>query len=133
MWDLMSFPLRSIDKQALGYITHEASTLSRVRFSVRQFAYPLLLSLNKRAFVDFRNAARHCPFLPAHASYTESIACCTSAVNNHIYSRHDRREERRDYLLSFQQEKDYIYNIIYIVFTEPTGIDPSVAPFISPP
>src|SRR6266702_1783599 len=42
----MSFPLRCIDKQALGYITHEASTLSRVRFPVRQFAYPLLLSLN---------------------------------------------------------------------------------------
>ena len=34
----MSFPLRCIDKQTLGYITHEASTLSRVRFSVRQFA-----------------------------------------------------------------------------------------------
>src|SRR5437764_1235806 len=38
MWDLMSFPLRCIGKQTLGYITHEASTLSRVRFSVRQFA-----------------------------------------------------------------------------------------------
>ena len=34
----MSFPLRCIAKQALGYITHEATTLSRVRFSVRQFA-----------------------------------------------------------------------------------------------
>lgn len=38
MWDLMSFPLRCIAKQALGYITHEATTLSRVRFSVRQCA-----------------------------------------------------------------------------------------------
>src|SRR6266700_4510982 len=38
MWDLMSFPLRCKNKQTLGYITHEASTLSRVRFPVRQFA-----------------------------------------------------------------------------------------------
>src|SRR6266567_6991143 len=36
MWDLMSFPLRCKNKQTLGYITHEASTLSRVRFPVRQ-------------------------------------------------------------------------------------------------
>src|SRR6266702_8117452 len=34
----MSFPLRWKNKQTLGYITHEASTLSRVRFPVRQFA-----------------------------------------------------------------------------------------------
>ena len=33
----MSFPLRWKNKQTLGYITHEASTLSRVRFPVRQF------------------------------------------------------------------------------------------------
>jgi hypothetical protein len=34
----MSFPLRCSDKQVLGYITHEASTLSRVSFPLRQFA-----------------------------------------------------------------------------------------------
>src|SRR6266404_3729016 len=37
MWDLMSFPLRCMDKQTLGYIIHEARTLSRVRFPVSQF------------------------------------------------------------------------------------------------
>src|SRR6266568_9061585 len=42
MWDLMSFPRRWKNKQTLGYITHEASTLSRVRFPVRQFAQPTL-------------------------------------------------------------------------------------------
>jgi hypothetical protein len=33
----MSFSLRCSDKQPLGYIIHEASALSRVRFPVRQF------------------------------------------------------------------------------------------------
>ena len=40
----MSFPLRCSDKQALGYITHEASTLSRVSFPVRQFVGTSLLT-----------------------------------------------------------------------------------------
>src|SRR6266496_3713779 len=43
----MSFPLRCMDKQTLGYFIHEASVLSRVRSPVSQFDRSFLLSINK--------------------------------------------------------------------------------------
>jgi hypothetical protein len=76
----------------------------------------LCIMLLQMAFADFGNTAGYRLLLLSmpvtqvlHREY--SLLHLDLSIDTSIAGKHDGREERREYLLAFQQEKYHLYNI----------------------